>query len=130
MELINDMIAFKDAGGWNTDVWHEAVDIYLRMMAPITPHLAEELWAQLGKTYSIHKQDWPQVDEDATVEEIFTLVVQVNSKLRDKVNVPMEISEEKAKETALASEHVQKYLAGKQPRKVIYVPGRLVNIVI
>ncbi len=130
MELINDMIAFKDAGGWNTDVWNEAVDVYLRMMAPITPHIAEELWAQLGKPYSIHQQDWPQVDEDATVDEIFALVVQVNGKLRDKVNVPVGISKEKAKETALACKHVQKYLAGKQPRKVIYVPGRLVNIVI
>jgi leucyl-tRNA synthetase len=130
MELINDMIAFKEAGGWNTNVWNEAMDIYLRMMAPITPHIAEELWARLGKPYSIHQQDWPQLDEDATIEETFTLVVQVNSKLRDKVNVPMGISEEKAKETALASEHVQKYLTGKQPRKVIYVPGRLVNIVI
>jgi len=130
MELINDMIVFKDAGGWNTDVWNEAVDVYLRMMAPITPHIAEELWTQLGKPYSIHQQDWPQVDEDATIEEMFTLVVQINGKLRDKVRVSAEIDEKKAKEIALASEHVQKFLAGKQLRKVIYVPGRLVNIVI
>jgi leucyl-tRNA synthetase len=130
MELINDMIVFKEAGGWNTDVWNEAVDVYLRMMAPITPHIAEELWAQLGKPYSIHQQDWPQVDEDATIEEIFTLVLQVNGKVRDKVKVKVEISEEKAKEMALASEHVQKFLGGRQPRKVIYVSGRLVNIVV
>ncbi len=130
MELINDMIVFKEAGGWNTDVWNEAVDVYLRMMAPITPHIAEELWAKLGKSYSIHQQDWPQVDEDATIEEMFTLVVQVNGKLRDKVRVSVEIGEEKAKEIALASEHVQKYLEGKQHRKLIYVPGRLVNIVV
>jgi len=130
MELINDMIVFKEAGGWNTDIWNEAVDVYLRMMAPITPHIAEELWAQLGKPYSIHQQDWPQVDEEATIEEMFTLVVQINGKLRDKVRVSVGIDEEKAKEIALASEHVQKFLAGKQLRKVIYVPGRLVNIVI
>ncbi|MCD6577759.1 MAG: leucine--tRNA ligase [Anaerolineaceae bacterium] len=130
MELINDLIKFKDAGGWDTDAWNEAVDVYLRMMAPITPHIAEELWAKLGKPYSIHNQSWPQVDEDAIVEEVFALVVQVNGKLRDKINVPVKISEDKAKETALASEHVQKYLEGKQPRKIIYVPGRIVNIVI
>jgi len=130
MELINDMIVFKEAGGWNTDAWNEAVDTYLRMMAPITPHIAEELWARLGKPYSIHQQDWPQVDEDATIEEIFTLVVQVNGKVREKVKVSAEIDEEEAKEIALASEQVQKYLGGKQPRKMIYVPGRLVNIVI
>ena len=104
--------------------------MYLRMMAPITPHIAEELWAQLGKPYSIHQQDWPQVDEDATIEEMFTLVIQVNGKVRDKVRVSVGIGEEKAKEIALASEHVQKYLGGKQHRKVICVPGRLVNIVV
>jgi len=130
MELINDMIVFKEAGGWNTDVWNEAVDMYLRMMAPITPHIAEELWSKLGKPYSIHQQEWPKVDEDATIEETFTLVVQVNGKLRDKVQVSVGISEEKAKEIALASEHVQKFFGDKEPRKVIYVPGRLVNIVL
>lgn len=130
MVLINEMITFKDQGGMGTEAWSEAVDIYLRMMAPITPHIAEELWARLGKPYSIHQQGWPEVDEEATIEDEIELVLQVNGKLRDKVNVPANISEDKAKEIALSSKNIQKYLEGKQPRKIIYVPGRLVNIVL
>jgi leucyl-tRNA synthetase len=129
MELLNEMAAIKEAGGWNTPAWKEAVDIYLRMMAPVAPHIAEELWARFGKPYSIHTQSWPEYDESAAAEEEIELVIQVNGKVRDKLVVPTEITEAKAKELALASEAVQKQLAGKAPRKVIYVPGRLVNIV-
>ncbi len=129
MELMNEMIEFKNVGGWGTDVWEEAVDIYVRMMAPITPHIAEELWARLGKPYSVHTQEWPRVDAAATKEEEFTLVIQVNGRLRDKVDVAVGISKEKAQAIALASENVQNFLEGKTPKKVIYVPGRLINIV-
>jgi leucyl-tRNA synthetase len=79
--------------------------------------------------YSIHTQAWPEVDEQATAEDEITLVIQVNGKLRDKIIVPVDINEASAKELALASEIVQKFLDGAKPRKVIYVPGRLVNIV-
>ena len=130
MKLLNDMVTFKDAGGWGSDVWEESVDIYLRMMAPAVPHIAEELWVRLGKPYSIHQQKWPEVDQDAVKEEEFELVIQVNGKLRDKRNVPVTISEEKAKELAMESDHVQKFLKGKKPKKLIYVPGRLINIVV
>jgi len=130
MELMNELITFKDAGGWHTPEWQEAVHIYVRMMAPITPHIAEELWQRMGKPYSVHTQDWPQVDEAATKEEEFTLVIQVNGKLRDKVDMPVGATKAEAQEAALASENVQNFLDGKSPKKVIYVPGRLVNIVV
>jgi leucyl-tRNA synthetase len=130
MELMNEMIVYKDAGGWHTDEWQEAVDIYVRMMAPITPHIAEELWARMGKTYSVHTQDWPLVDQAATKEEEFTLVIQVNGKLRDKVDVAVGISKEDAQQAAMQSENVINFLEGKTPKKVIYVPGRLINIVV
>ena len=130
MELMNEMIEYKNHGGWDTEEWNEAVDIYLRIMAPVTPHIAEELWERLGKPYSVHTQDWPAVDEAATREEVLTLVLQVNGKLRDKIEVPVGISKEKAQEAALQSENVQNFIAGKTPKKVIYVPGRLVNIVV
>ena len=129
MELLNEMASVKDAGGWNTAAWNEAVDIYLRMMAPVAPHISEELWARFGKPYSIHTQPWPEYDEAAAAEDEIELVLQVNGKVRDKVVVPVDITEEQAKELALASEAIQKQLDGKAPRKVIYVPGRLVNIV-
>jgi leucyl-tRNA synthetase len=130
MELLNEMAHAREQGAAGSPEWEEAQDYYLRMMAPITPFIAEELWTRLGKPYSIHTQPWPVVDEEAAAEEQITLVVQVNGKVRDRINVPVGISEEDAKTAALTSEAVGKFLDGKQPRKVIYVPGKLVNVVI
>jgi len=129
MELLNEMGKAREQGAGSSPAWDEAVEIYLRMMAPITPHIAEELWAYLGKPYSIHAQDWPEVDEAATAEDEITLVVQVNGKVRDRITVPVTIGEAEAKAAALASPAVQKFFAGRVPKKVIYVPGKLVNIV-
>ena len=131
MELLNEMNKAHDNGAFGTPEWDEACDIYLRMLAPVTPHIAEELWTEAqGKPYSIHQQPWPKVDEDATIEEQITLIVQVNGKLRDRITVSADITEEDAKTTALASETARKFIKDKEPRKVIYVPGRLVNIVV
>ena len=130
MELLNEMYKAREKGATGTDAWDEAVDIYLRMMAPVTPHIAEELWAFHGKPYSIHQQKWPQVDYEAAAEELITIVVQVNGKLRDRILVPADISDEQAKAAALQSEAVKKFLEDSSPRKIIVVSGRLVNIVI
>jgi len=129
MELANFLQDARTQGAYGTPVWQEATSIYLRMLAPICPHIAEELWERLGMPYSIHIQSWPELDEQATEEDEITLVVQVNGKLRDKMVVSVDITEAKAKELALGSEQVQKFLEGATPRKVIYVPGKLVNIV-
>jgi leucyl-tRNA synthetase len=130
MELLNEMYKARELGAGGTPAWKEAQDIYLRMMAPVTPHIAEELWARSGRPYSIHQQPWPQVDKEAAAEEQITLVVQVNGKLRDRILVSSDISELGAREAALASVAVQRFLSGKPPRKVIVVPGKLVNVVI
>jgi leucyl-tRNA synthetase len=130
MELLNEMYKAREQGAVGAPEWDEAQDIYLRMLAPVAPHVAEELWGILGKPYSVHTQDWPDVDEAAAAEQQITLVVQVNGKVRDRITVPADISEEKAKELALSSDAVGKYLEGKPPRKVILVPGKLVNIVV
>ena len=129
MELLNEMTTAKAVGAYDTEVWIEAEHLYLRMLAPVCPHIAEELWVRRGHEYSIHTQPWPEVDQDATKEEQITLIVQVNGKLRDRLVVSVTISEAEAKTAALESEAVQSYLEGKAPKKVIYVPGRLVNIV-
>ncbi|HAF48257.1 MAG TPA: leucine--tRNA ligase [Anaerolineaceae bacterium] len=130
MELLNEMNTAKALGVFSTEAWKEAESIYLRMLAPVCPHIAEEIWCQTGYEYSIHNQAWPQVDVEATHEEEITLIVQVNGKLRDRLVVPVNITEAQAKQAALDSENVQNFIEGKQPRKVIYVPGRLVNIVV
>jgi leucyl-tRNA synthetase len=130
MELLNEMYKAREQGAAGTPEWAEAQDIYLRMMAPVTPHVAEELWAYLGKPYSIHIQSWPDYDEEAAAEEQITLVVQVNGKVRDRILVPAVISDEEAKKLALSSDAVQRFVGEKAPRKVILIPGKLVNIVI
>jgi leucyl-tRNA synthetase len=129
MELLNEMYKARDKGAAGTPEWNEALDIYLRMMAPVTPHIAEELWAFYGKPYSIHQQRWPDVDVIAAAEELITLIVQVDGKLRDRITVPVDITEEAAKSAALESEVIKKFLGGRPPKKVIIVPRRLVNIV-
>jgi leucyl-tRNA synthetase len=129
MELLNELYKARDAGAFGTSEWREAADIYLRMMAPVIPHVAEELWSLHGKPYSIHVQNWPEVDPEAIIEETITLAIQLNGKLRDRVIVPVGTSEEEIKAAALATEGVQRHLEGRSPKKVIVVPGRLVNIV-
>ena len=129
MELLNEMSRAKNAGAWGSPEWNESVDIYLRMLAPLCPHIAEELWERLGKPYSIHTQAWPAVNEEAARDEEITLVVQVNGKLRDRILVAPGISDADAQAKALASEAVIAALEGRPVRKVIIVPGRLVNIV-
>ena len=124
------MYKAREAGAVGSKDWYEAQEIYLKMMAPVTPHVAEELWAQLGKPYSIHTQAWPTVDEGATKEDTIEIPVQVNGKVRDRITVAAEATEDEIKSAALASEAVQKFLEGKDPRKVIVANGRLVNIVV
>ena len=133
MELMNEMYKAREAGALansSSAEWLEALEIYLKMMAPVTPHIAEELWAYLGKPYSIHQQRWPQIDEAATKEDSIELPVQINGKVRDRITVPAEATEDEIKYAALASEVVQKYLEGKEPKKVIVANRRLVSIVV
>ena len=130
MELLNEMYKAREAGAVGSAEWDEAQEIYLKMMAPVAPHIAEELWTRLGKPYSIHQQKWPAVDESAAKEDVIEIPVQVNGKVRDRVTVPAEASEEEVKSAALASEGVQKFLEGKEPKKVIVVKGKLVSVVV
>jgi leucyl-tRNA synthetase len=130
MEYTNHMVKAKETPIAQTAVWDEAIETLLLLMAPSFPHISEELWARTGRTNSIHQQAWPAWDEDLAAEETITIVVQVNGKVRDRFEAPTEIGEEEAKEKALATSGAQKHLEGKQPLKVIYIPGRLVNIVV
>ncbi len=129
MELSNDMIKAKSVL-WGSPVWQEAIEIYLKMLAPVAPHITEELWSLLGKPYSIHQQAWPVVDEKAAQADEIVLVLQVNGRLRDRITVAADISDEGARKVALSNEQVIKYLEGKTPRQVIVVPKKLVNIVV
>jgi len=130
MELLNEMYKAREAGAVETPEWIEAVDIYVHMLAPVCPHIAEELWEKMGKQYSIHTQAWPKVDEEAAKEEEITIPIQVNGKIRDRIVVPADAGEEEIKAAALASEGVKKFLDGKEPKKVIVAQKRLVSVVV
>jgi len=129
MELSNYLGKVKEERAAGREAFDEAVEALMLLMAPSTPHIAEELWERTGRQYSIHNQPLPRWDEALAAEEEVTLVVQVNGKLRDKLAVPVTITEDEAKELALGREKIKSYVEGKRIGKVIYVPRRLVNIV-
>jgi len=129
MELTNAIIRAREAGHAGGRPYAEAVDTLVVMLAPVTPHIAEELWERRGHAYSIHQQPWPEADPALAASDTLELPVQVDGKLRDRLVVTADTPPEEIERMALASEHVQRYLAGRAPRRVILVPGRLVNIV-
>jgi leucyl-tRNA synthetase len=130
MEFTNELGAALERGAVSAATWEEAIRTLLLMLAPSTPHIAEELWTRRGLPYSIHNQSWPCFDEELARAEEITLAVQVNGRLRDKLVVPADITEEEVRELALASDRVRAHLDGKSVKKVIYVPGRIVSIVV
>jgi len=130
MEYTNYLAKAKEEEIISQAAWDQAIETLLLLLAPTAPHLAEELWQRTGREYSIHNQSWPKWDEVLAKEEEITLVVQVNGKLRDRIAVPVSITEDEAKEKALASQKVKNHIEGKKIIKTIYVEGRLVNIVV
>jgi leucyl-tRNA synthetase len=136
MELNNYLVKAKGTALVGTPAWDEAIDMLLLMLAPSTPHISEELWQRRhGKgTFqaadSIHVQAWPAWDAELAKAETVTLVVQVNGKVRDKVQADAGVTEAQARELALASPTVQRWLEGKSVQKVIFAGGKLVNIVV
>lgn len=127
MELVNALYAYK---GTNTALFSEAVIDTVTMLAPFIPHVAEELWSLMGGEGSIHERSWVTYDESALVKDEIELVVQVNGKIKGKINVASSLDEEEIKAAATADEKVKEAIADKQIVKVIVVKGRLVNIVV
>src|SRR5262249_60474057 len=109
-----------------TAEWQQTLRTLVLLLAPIGPYISEELWELLGQPYSIHKQAWPQFDAGLAADEVFTLVVQVNGKVRERIeDVSLTLSENEVKELALSSSNITKQLAGKKIITMIYVPHRL-----
>ncbi|MCI0439017.1 MAG: leucine--tRNA ligase [Chloroflexi bacterium] len=129
MEYTNTLSQAWERKGIASDDWSEAMEKLLLMMSPMAPHVAEELWEHTGHEFSIHARQWPEWDPALAADEVITLVVQVNGRVRDKLEVPPDISESAAREMALASPRVRPHIEGKQVTNVIFVPGKLVNIV-
>ena len=129
MELTNHMNQVWERRSVDGEVWREAVGKLLLLMAPMAPHIAEELWEAMGRRYSVHQQAWPVWDESLAASDSITLVVQVNGRLRDRIEVDASIEEGRARELALSSVRVQPHIEGKEIVNIVYVPGRLVNVV-
>lgn len=129
MEYVNELYKLK-VDGMQSNAWRQAVEALQQLAAPFAPHITEELWHDLGKESSVHTTQWPSWDESLLTEDTIIIAVQVNGKLRGEVNVAKDASEDAVKEAALANENVQQFVADKEIRRVIYVKGRLLNIVV
>ncbi len=132
MELVNEIYTsgLKDREDEiSKRIMREAIETTVILLSPFVPHLAEELWEHLGEKESILKRPWPDYDPEAVSREEILIVIQINGKLRDRITVPASYGEEEIRDWALKSERVKKYTEGREIRKVIFVPQKLVNIV-
>jgi leucyl-tRNA synthetase len=130
MTLRNKMLDERTSREVSIEAWDEALEILLLLLAPIAPHVTEELWHRRGNAASIHLHAWPEADPELAADETVTLVVQVNGKVRDRIEVSPDIDEDAATALAMAAERVQPYLEQGEVRKVIARPPGLVNLVI
>ncbi|MCD6319856.1 MAG: leucine--tRNA ligase [Candidatus Desulfofervidaceae bacterium] len=133
MELLNTMTDFWQKGNRDETscrIMREAIETFVILASPFVPHIAEELWHTLGHTNWIIDEPWPRWDEEAIKEERIWIVIQINGKVRARIEVPAEISKEEIQKMALEQERIQQLLAGKEVKKIIWVPSKLINIVV
>ena len=133
MELTNALYHYLDGTDqeqWHRGVLREGLSSLALLLAPFTPHFAEELWEVLGNKDSVHEQQWPQVDREALKEEEITIVVQINGRVRDHIQVPVGLDNKKLEEAVLSQPKVANLIQGKELVKVICVPNKLVNLVV
>lgn len=131
MEAVNTYYKLKNDGKLGqSDEWRFALESLLMVLSPFTPHITEELWHELGHEDTIHVDHWPTWDEAYLVEDTITIVVQVNGKVRAEITVSKETDKAALEAAALANDRVKELLAGSEPKRVIVVPGRLVNVVV
>ena len=129
MELVNEMYRYKE-GMVNPGLFGAAIKDLIIMLAPFVPHVTEEMWEHLGYEGSVHDQSWPEYDEKALVKDTVEIVVQVNGKIKEKLDIAGGLSREEMEKTAMENEKVKGLIEGKNVVKVIAVPGKLINIVV
>jgi len=130
MELLNSIQRCGDATPQGRAVRQEALSLAVLILSPITPHVCHALWQALGFSSALMDEPWPRPDAAALAQETHSMVVQVNGKLRAHIEVAVQADEAAVREAALADEHVRRFIAGKAVRRVIVVPGKLVNVVV
>ena len=131
MEMVNGLYKIKESHGIDTsDEWRFALESLIQILAPFAPHITEELWHEMGHDDTVHVGHWPKWDEKYLKSDTMTIIVQVNGKLRAKLELPSDMDKQGVEAAALADENVQKFTNNKPPKKMVYVPGKLVNIVV
>lgn len=130
MELINEMYKYKELDNRNEAVIKEGIETIVTILAPFAPHIGEELWTIIGKSWSIFDISWPKYDETALVKDEVEIVVQINGKVRGKLSVAANISREDMEKVAMEDEKIKTLVEGKTIIKVVAVPKKLVNIVV
>ena len=130
MELINALSHAKDESENGRAIMREGLETAILLLSPIVPHITEVLWHEFDHEEPMIDAAWPEVDESALLQDEIQLIVQVNGKLRAKIMVPSDADRKQIEESAISDENVQKFIADKEIKKVIVVPGRLVNIVV
>ena len=131
MEMVNGLYKIKENSGLSqSSEWKFAIESLLQILAPFAPHITEELWHELGHEDTIHRDHWPKWEDKYLQSSTMTIAIQVNGKLRGKIELPADSSQETVEKASLANEHVSKFTENKTPKKVIYIPGRIVNIVV
>ena len=129
-ELMKLSNALTDANCKDSAVYVEGIETLIRLLAPFAPHIAEELWQMTGNTNSVHTQDWPKLDSSALVVDEITLVIQIMGKTRGTIQVAADADKAALEKYARESEVAQRHIEGKEVKKVIVVPGKLVNFVV
>lgn len=129
MEFVNFLSDRQRSDAWRTAAFHQALDVLLLLLAPSAPHMAEELWRLTGHTGSVHRQTWPVWNEELARDEIIQIPVQVNGKLRGIVEVSSEAGPEEVQQAALSQSRIQQHLEGQKIDKLIFVSGKVLNIV-
>jgi len=130
MACLNDLYKLKTDNFGKHNAWQHALESLVACVAPFAPHIAEDLWHQLGHSTSVHRDSWPVYDDQYLVEDMVTVAVQVNGKVRDTITVPAASSQEEVEQRAHAQQKVQTYLDSKQIVKSIYIPGKILSIVV
>ena len=128
MKAVNGLSSI--ANYCSNETLNNVISILIKITSPFSPHIAEELWKTIGNTQSIHLQSWPEFDASAIEQDTFKLMIQINGKVRGSINASKNLSKEKLEDLAIKTEAAIKWMDGKEPKRIIVVPNKLVNIVI
>jgi leucyl-tRNA synthetase len=131
MECVNHLFKLKDQDDFQSlDTWRYVLDTLVQLLAPLAPHITDELWVQLGHEESVHMTEWPAFDEQYLVRSTVNIAIQVNGKLRGEVEVAADADEDTVVESAKSVERVAQHIGATPLRKTIYIKGKIVNFVI